>query len=65
MASYSIILRTQWQCILKYNLINGFMKDIWIETNYSKLIKPSTLYQNFILLVHIDTTPFGLIIFFN
>ena len=34
------------------------MKDIWIETNYSKLIKPSTLYQNFILLVHIDTTPF-------
>lgn len=41
------------------------MKDIWIETNYSKLIKPSTLYQNFILLGHIDTTPFGLIIFFN
>ena len=41
------------------------MKGIWIEASYSKLIKPSTLYQNDILLGHIDTTPFGLIIFFN
>ena len=33
MASYSIILRTQWQCVLKYNLINGFMKGVWIEAS--------------------------------
>ena len=41
------------------------MKGIWIEASYSKLIKPSTLYQNFILLGYIDITPFGLIIFFK
>ena len=45
--------------------MNSFMKGILIEAGHSELIKPSTLYQNFILLGHIDTIPFALMIFFN
>lgn len=56
-------------CIAEWNvcsnLMNSFMKGILIEAGHGELIKPSTLYQNFILLGHIDTTPFALMIFFN